>query len=792
MPPPEPDAAEPQASPPPPGLVRSAGLVGVAGLVLLFLASAVQKIWGLDTWWQLATGRWIVENGRFPTTDVFSYTASSHDWIEMRWLFCVLLHAGWKVGGPTLLIAVEVLALAGLWTAVAWRTRRLLTHPGVLLILGLGIGAGLSRWVLRPELVAYCLSAVYLVWLDAARRDRSAWARKWVWALVLVQAVWTNSSTLLALGPALAWAFAVGDTGHRALSRIVAARRSGAERVDWAGVVDGRMFGLAAAITAACWVSPYFHDGAMFPLLLFSQIQEGHIVSRVIGEMASPLRTPWSQWTLDLRLALALAVAGVGTFVLNRRHLDLPRVVVFAAGLYLASSAQRNAALLAVWGTWAALRNVEDLARDAGEPDPGRARLALVARGALGVAWGFVAWFVASDRWSTSINAPRESGVGVVEWNTAAGAVEFLREHRPLEPWFTSIRDGGYLAWELQDARGAGPKIFVDGRLEVYGPALLAQAVAATSPEAWPALEEKWKFKTAVFPVRGHEDVIRMLATSGRWAAVYADHRNIVLVRRIPEHEAIISMAAGRVGLVAREDAPAEEAPAWKRAIGGTSRPFWSQGMAESMLALGEFDRSAGFLALALERFPGQPKLIATLAAVERFRGRSAEGDGLYNSLAGLREWRVRSDALLLSWLEPAGRFAEAVPVAERIIMLDPADMRMRLVLADLYFRLQRFKDALPQYQGVVKVAGADAAVWLKLGFSAEQSARPEDAIAAYRRSLDLDPSQAPAWSMLGALLEQKGDRGEAVKAYRRALELRPDSRKAREGLERLGAGSGG
>jgi Flp pilus assembly protein TadD len=40
---------------------------------------------------------------------------------------------------------------------------------------------------------------------------------------------------------------------------------------------------------------------------------------------------------------------------------------------------------------------------------------------------------------------------------------------------------------------------------------------------------------------------------------------------------------------------------------------------------------------------------------------------------------------------------------------------------------------------------------------------------------------------MLAALYEQKGDKETAIRAYRQALHLRPDSRRAREGLERLG-----
>lgn len=785
----DPPHAEVVASPPRAGLDRGAGVAGLLGLAALFAASAIQKIWGLDTWWQLATGRWIVHQGAFPATDVFSCTAATHPWIEMRWLFCLLLYTGWQTGGAPLLVAAQVVSLAGLWILLAWRVRRLITHPVVLLLLGLGIGAGLSRWVLRPELVAYVLSAVYLVWLDAARRGGSPVARRWVLALVPLQVIWTNSSTLLALGPALAWAFAVGDAGQRAFGRIVQARRAGAERVDWRGVLDGRLLGVALAVTAACWVNPYFHDGAMFPLLLLAQIQQGHIVSQVIGEMSSPLRLPWAEWTLDLRLALALAVAGAGSFVLNRRRLDLPRLLVFAAALYLASSAQRNAGILAVWGTWAALRNAEEFIRSGVGSASRLARWAAPARVALGLAMGLLAWFIATDRWAISIQAPRETGVGVVEWNTARGAAEFLQAHRPLEPWFNSIRDGGYLAWRLQDAAARGPRVFVDGRLEVYGPEILAEAVAATTPAGWAVLERKYDFKTAIFPVRGHEDVVRMLAGSDRWAVVFADHRNVVLVRRIPEHGALIEESTEVVRRVRTREAPPEHAPPWKRAIGGPGRPWWSLGMAETMLALGDLDLAAAYLALALERFPGQPRAVAILAAVERFRGRQAEGDALYNTLAGLDRWRIYSDTLLLSWLESSGRFQEAVPVAERVILLAPGDLRMRLVLADLYFRLNRFGEALPQYQGVVRrAAGHDPSVWLKLGYCAEQVGRTDDAIAAYRRSLDLDPSQAPVWSMLAALYERQGEKETAIRAYRQALHLRPDSRRAREGLERLGA----
>jgi hypothetical protein len=91
----------------------------VAGLGLLFLALAIQQIWSADIWWQLRTGQWIVEHRAVPTHDVLSYTARDHEWIEMRWLYCVLAYLGWQAGGPNLLILAQAAMLAATFVLLA-------------------------------------------------------------------------------------------------------------------------------------------------------------------------------------------------------------------------------------------------------------------------------------------------------------------------------------------------------------------------------------------------------------------------------------------------------------------------------------------------------------------------------------------------------------------------------------------------------------------------------------------------------------------------------------------------
>jgi len=45
---------------------RLASSVSLAAVALLFAALTVQKIWNLDLWWQMRTGRWILEHRSVP------------------------------------------------------------------------------------------------------------------------------------------------------------------------------------------------------------------------------------------------------------------------------------------------------------------------------------------------------------------------------------------------------------------------------------------------------------------------------------------------------------------------------------------------------------------------------------------------------------------------------------------------------------------------------------------------------------------------------------------------------
>src|SRR4051812_612434 len=76
---------------------------------LIAFVFGIKQLREPDIWWQLLSGRWMLENGAVTKTDVFSYTMQGHPWVNVKWLyeiFIALLEKGFGPEGVILLQAV--------------------------------------------------------------------------------------------------------------------------------------------------------------------------------------------------------------------------------------------------------------------------------------------------------------------------------------------------------------------------------------------------------------------------------------------------------------------------------------------------------------------------------------------------------------------------------------------------------------------------------------------------------------------------------------------------------------
>ncbi len=761
-----------------PELPLARGLL-FASIALLFLTLSVQEIRSADFWWQLATGRWIVENGRLPGHDVFTYTVPGTEWIEVRWLFYVFTYLGWTVGGPALLILAQAALLAAAFVALvrpSWRVAR--TLPGAAIVV-LGIWAASGRFVVRPEIVTFALTSAFLVVLDGYRRGRF---RRLVWALPAAQVLWSNAHTVFILGPVLAWLFVAGETISRAVRRPDGNPR---------GATPGpaRLATIAAAITAACLLNPHGPKGAIFPFLLFREIHASSIVGRAVQELQSPFVL--DRWGWDLRAAAILfAVSGL-SFVACRSRLNFARLAIWASVSYLAGQSVRNVALFAFVGTWTALRNLEDTE----SPGTDRRDLAQWIPKA-GVAWatlalafavGSCAWYVASDRYAVRFDPDRRFGLGIAPWYQAEAATSFLMQSGARPQLFHEMADGSYLIWA---ARGRFP-VFIDGRNEVFGEPFIAEYLAtAAGRRDFDRFADRWGIRSVML---GRGDLARLadvLLQSPRWVLVHLDSRELVFLRDLPEHAEVIRRYRidPGAGFTPRGPEPDEMPAGWRRWFGSVGRPWYSLGIARSLLLVGAVESAMPYLERAHHRFPEDREVRLVLAQVYRSLGRKAEADRLVAGVTVSAEEESRSDEMLAGLALSRGRPAEAAAALERALRARPDDPLLQARLGRALLESKDYPRAAAAFRAALALTPAAAQEWVGLGHALALAGDTGGALDAYGNALRHDPALYQVHHNMGVLLGRRGDSAGAREHFRAAIRIKPDYDAARQALERIGS----
>ena len=173
---------------------------GIRRLVpdLLFISLAVGLPFGLgtapsvfrdgDVSWQAAAGKWIIQHGRIPTADPFSYTAFGHHWVAMEWMAQILFGAAYMFDGYAGLATVVAAAAITLFAILYFYLEQRVSPMAVaitLLIVAFVLG---PFFLARPHVLAWSLLAGWTVLLLRAAetgRPPPLWS-----TLLLI--VWTN------------------------------------------------------------------------------------------------------------------------------------------------------------------------------------------------------------------------------------------------------------------------------------------------------------------------------------------------------------------------------------------------------------------------------------------------------------------------------------------------------------------------------------------------------------------------------------------------------------------------
>jgi hypothetical protein len=534
-------------------------------IVFVLLASIFTMTAGAitdpDFWWHLRTGQLIFETRAVPHADPFSFTAHGARWVAHEWLTEVLIFAVFKFAGwGRLVMLFSLVMTAALGLAYLSAARRG-AHPFVACAATLtGALATAPIWGVRPQMISFFFTSLFVLVLDDYARDghdyarndhsredqcRVARRRRTLWLLVPVTLVWANMHGGFALGLALVALTGAGVALDELLRRDatrpdeVGATRAHRIRCAWA-----RVRPLCFVFAACAAVVPLNPNGVRLFAYPFETINS-RAMQRYIIEWFSPdFHQPYAHALAALLFATFAALA------LSPKRARAGEVLLVCVAAYASLRAWRNIPLFALVAipplaehAWAVINDRLRTRRDdatANERDANASerdatasahdedrqtigakmtvRLALNAALLICVPLGLCALRV-------SRVAHDQSSVEAEKF--PAAAVEFLRVHGEADRVFNAYGWGGYMIWKLYPPR----RVFIDGRADVYGDALVEQYLSAEGGEhGWRATLDEYSVNAAMLPPDA--PLASLLATDAGWRKVYEDKQAVIFFRQ--------------------------------------------------------------------------------------------------------------------------------------------------------------------------------------------------------------------------------------------------------------------
>ena len=775
------DAATPPAGRAPADARPAAGwAAGVAALSLFLAVGALSltRLTDTDVWWHIASGDLIRKTGRVPHAEPFSFTVLGHRWIDIHWLFQVVLSFLYEKGGATALDLLRGVLILGVFAFLLARCRRAAgpgTSGAILLLVAL---ACQERFLVRPEIVSWALMVVVLALMERALAAKTRGRRRRILflGLPLIQLLWVNVQGLFILEPVLivlALATAVLD-----FLRAPRRARDPDRPLDFLVALA-----LAALVSLA---NPFGAAALRLPFEEFFLHLGGRtLLSRTIAEFQPPLSgylvTPSIIAFVVLALVTALAILADSGRV---RSFDLLAV---AATLAVALRARRNIPIFALAAAPVLARHLRTLLASAPAhlrslvPERARRAGATVGCLALAVACLALSADVASDRFYLRRPTERWFGSGEIPDYFPEETARYVAASGIPGNVFHSLAVGGYLIHAWRGERG----VFIDGRNDPYLEGVLESYLKALAdPAAFEDVVRRYQITAVLWPhqraLEGRA-LLSYLARGRGWVLVHLDPGAAVYLRadlmsptRLDEGP----FPPGRDRRAAYEDLARRLA----------TRPFGGPPIRE--IALGEFFSVSGdaagaefFYHTALARLPRSAAVLYGHAlALERL-GREREARAEYERAAAADPGYLPAVAALGSLLLDEGRLQEAERSLERAYGGGETSARLLTARARLFEQKGDVARAVASYREALSQAPGDTGLLRAVALFYMRHGEASSALPFYTTAAEADPDDPVIAGEMAALLEKLG----RVSA---ALDIARDA--ARRATQRISGGETG
>ncbi|MBI2985992.1 MAG: hypothetical protein HYY45_04410 [Deltaproteobacteria bacterium] len=451
-----------------------------------------------DLWGHLFFGREILQSGKLPLQNLYSYTAPYHPWINHEWLAEVVFYCiFYFFGSPGLILLKVAIGSMVVWVldlnikdGVASRFVRVLALVWAMAVLSPGFN-------IRPQLFTYLLFTAFL-FLFYGYEKGSKFILYWAPCLMIL---WVNLHGGFVAG--------LGALGWFSIWTVIRERRGGeASRL------------IALRIIVPLVLSVIFSVLNPYGLNLLSFLSKDLLFDRPITE--------WQPISfLDFSfLGFKLAVVVVALFCVRQRSFCRWNFLLGVVAALFAIRHQRHVPLFAIAAAPLLAKGIEGLL----EWVKKRARESILAVGlfVLTLYQYYEAGRVLLEHRFQLVVDPREY---------PTQAVDFLRRNGIRGNLAVPFDWGEYFIWKLYPEI----RVSIDGRYTTAYPLSLVEDNWnwMEGKKGWRKLLERYPSEIAI--TNRYHPVTGLLRKDPEWVYIYSDPVAFVFVRKTPAQEGLLA-----------------------------------------------------------------------------------------------------------------------------------------------------------------------------------------------------------------------------------------------------------
>lgn len=506
-------------------------------LLLCVIAFGIKWLKEPDVWWMLRTGEWIVQQGEVITKDYFSFTFYGESWINVKWLFEVILYGLEQVGGAEFTPIIQCFVYGLLFIFLekrfrlnsqmenegAWRTT-VFTLIGIIALIAIEF-----RMLGRPEMISHLFTVIFLLVFENYRKSPSAV----IWWLLPIQVLWVNLHEAYGIGLVMVVTMLIGSFIDRYFSKKA---------------LDKRLIIASLLTILAIAINPRGLKMILHPFEIFSQVGLNKYTIELVGFTDSLF------WRKEAYLLLVFFVLGVIALIQTtggKKNSIKELIISYGSGwlwlfvlfFYLGFTAYRNIPFFIIFTT----PLIATLIYNKGLSLSHQLKNSLLALVAL-ILIGFYCLIITNTYYNLT-NRKATYGLKVSTKSNPVGVADFLQRLSLNGNGFSDYLTSSYLMWDLRpdfktyiDLRDLDvfSKSFFDNYLEISG-----------KPELFEIEDEKYDFNYAVVYSAEFDGLHHYLDRSKAWEMVYADNIAALYLKRNSSNTPIIdSIFSIQVGTV--------------------------------------------------------------------------------------------------------------------------------------------------------------------------------------------------------------------------------------------------